>query len=202
MSLAVILVFTAYLTTDFLRVLDFLRGLIPRPVLPTIEKMAKEVNQVMRDFLVGHLLVVLALGIMYTIGPVISRTPLALVIGPMAGILALVPYLGLAVSFLIAFVLTFLEHPNLWQLGGVLITFSAAQTSEGWILTPKLLGDRKGLHPVWVRDALLLDAGLFGIPGIIVAVPVTAALRVILGHALRTYRESSIYLGSRNDLGS
>jgi predicted PurR-regulated permease PerM len=202
MSLALILVFTAYLTMDFHRVLDFLRGLIPRPVLPIIEKVTLDINQVMRDFLMGQLLVALALGVMYTIGLVISRTPLALIIGPMAGILALVPYLGLAVGFLLAFLLTFLEHPHLWQLGGVLITFTVAQTIEGWILTPKLLGDRVGLHPVWVMVALLFGAEFFGIPGIIVAVPVAAALRVILRHALHAYRESPIYLGSRKDAGN
>ncbi len=137
----------------------------------------------------------LALGVMYTTGLVMSRTPLALIIGPMAGVLALVPYLGFAVGFLLPFLLTFLEHPYLWQLGGVLITFTVAQTIEGWILTPKLLGDRVGLHPVWVMVALLLGAELFGIPGIIVAVPVVAVFRVILRHALQAYRKSTIYRG-------
>ena len=75
------------------------------------------------------------------------------------------------------------------------ITFGVAQTIEGWVLTPKLVGGRVGLHPVWVLISLLLGGELFGIGGVIVAVPVAAALRVVLGHALRAYRESPLYLG-------
>jgi predicted PurR-regulated permease PerM len=75
MSLGLILVFTAYLTMDFHRVLDFLRGLMPRPVLPTIEKVTLDIDQVMKDFLMGQLLVALALGVMYTIGLVYPEPP-------------------------------------------------------------------------------------------------------------------------------
>jgi glutaredoxin len=77
-----------------------------------------------------------------------------------------------------------------------LITFGLAQNVDGWFLTPRLLGRRIGLHPVWILVALLLGGELFGLPGIVVAVPVAAALRVLSGHALQAYRESMLYLGS------
>ena len=196
MSLVLTLVITAYLTMDFHRFIDSLRRLVPRPVLPDIEKVALDVNQVLRDFLVGQLLVAMALGVIYSVGLVLARTPLALVIGPLAGLLALVPYLGFAFGFGVAILLTLLENRDLWHLLGVVITFGVAQTVEGWFLTPRLLGKRVGLHPVWMLVALLLGGELFGLPGIIVAVPVAASLRVVLLHALKAYRESAVYLGT------
>jgi len=196
MSLVLILVITAYLTMDFHRFIDSLRRLIPRPVLPAIEKVALDVNQVLRDFLIGQLLVAVALGAMYSVGLALARTPLALVIGPLAGILALVPYLGFAFGFAAAMLLSLLEGRDLWHLLGVVLTFGVAQTVEGWFLTPRLLGKRVGLHPVWMLVALLLGGELFGLPGIIVAVPVAASLRVVLLHALKAYRESAVYLGT------
>ena len=108
-------------------------------------------------------------------GLLLPQAPLALVIGPLAGFLALVPYLGFVVGFGSAALLTFLEYQDLWHLVGVTATFVIAQTIEGWVLTPKLLGKKVGLHPVWVLVALLLGGEMFGLPGIIVAVPVAAA---------------------------
>jgi hypothetical protein len=96
--------------------------------------------------------------------------------------------------------LILLEFQGLWQFVGVAITFGVAQTIEGWVLTPKLVGDRVGLHPVWVLVALLVGGEFFGLSGVIVAVPVAAALRVILGHAFRAYRQSSLYLGKTFDI--
>ncbi len=196
MSLVLMLVITAYLTMDFHRFIDSLRRLVPRPVLPAIEKVALDVNQVLRDFLVGQLLVAMALGAMYSVGLALARTPLALVIGPLAGLLALVPYLGFAFGFGVAILLTLLEHNDLAHLLGVALTFGVAHTVDGWFLTPRLLGKRVGLHPVWILVALLLGGELFGLPGIIVAVPVAASLRVVLLHALKAYRESAVYLGT------
>ena len=190
----------AYLTVDYHKFTSALRLLVPRPVLPTIRRIVLDVDQVLWDFLRGQLLVAIALAVMYTAGLLIIRAPLALVIGPLAGILSLVPYLGFILGIGFASLLILLEFQGLWQFVGVAITFGVAQTIEGWVLTPKLVGDRVGLHPVWVLVALLLGGELFGLSGVIVAVPVAAALRVILGHAFRAYRESSLYLGRNLDL--
>jgi len=140
--------------------------------------------------------VAVALGGMYTVGLLIVQAPLALVIGPLAGFLALVPYLGFIVGFGFAALLTFLEYQDLWHLVGVTATFVVAQTIEGWVLTPKLLGKKVGLHPVWVLVALLLGAEFFGLSGIVVAVPVAAAIRVVLQHAIQAYQESQLYMGT------
>ena len=196
LNLILIPVIGAYLTVDFRRVINRIRILIPRPVLPTVEKVARDVHQVLTDFLLGQFLVAVALGVMYTVGLLIVQAPLAMVIGPLAGFLALVPYLGFIVGFGFAALLTFLEYQDLWHLVGVSATFVIAQTIEGWVLTPKLLGRKVGLHPVWVLVALLLGAEFFGLSGIVVAVPVAAVIRVVLQHAIQAYQESRLYQGT------
>jgi predicted PurR-regulated permease PerM/glutaredoxin len=195
LSLVLIPVITAYLTVDFRKFMNALQILVPRPVLPAVKKVALEVNQVLKDFLRGQLLVAMALGVMYTAGLLLVRAPLALVIGPLAGLFSLVPYLGFVLGLGTASLLTFLEYQELWHITGVLVTFTVAQSVDGWFLTPRLLGKRVGLHPVWILVALLLGGELFGLPGMVVAVPVAAALRVVVQHSLQAYRGSLLYLG-------
>lgn len=195
LSLVLIPVIAAYLTVDFRKFISALQILIPRPVLPAVKKVGQDVNQVLKDFLRGQLLVALALGAMYTVGLLLVRAPLALVIGPLAGLFSLVPYLGFVLGLGTASLLTFLEYQDIWHLTGVLITFTVAQSVDGWFLTPRLLGKRVGLHPVWILVALLLGGQLFGLPGIVVAVPVAAALRVVIQHSVQAYRESLLYCG-------
>ena len=194
-NLVLIPVIAAYLTVDFNRFIASLRRLVPRPVLPTVDLVAGDVHVVLSSFVRGQLLVSLALGVMYTGGLLLVRAPLALVIGPLAGLLSLVPYLGLVVGVASSFFLSFFEYQDLAHPLGVLAVFLVAQSVEGWVLTPSLLGKSVGLHPVWVLVSLLIGGELFGVPGIIVAVPVAAALRVVLKHAVRAYRASAFYQG-------
>ena len=198
-DLVLMLVIGAYLTVDFRPFLGGLRKLVPRPVLPTVESVVGEVHGVLAAFLRGQLLVSLALAAMYTAGLLIVHAPLALVIGLVAGLLSLVPYLGLVVGGGSALILSFLEYQDLMHPLGVVVAFVVAQNIEGWVLTPRLLGRRVGLHPVWVLVALLLGGELFGLPGVIVAVPVAAALRVLLLRATEAYRESAFYRGSASE---
>jgi predicted PurR-regulated permease PerM len=195
LNLVLIPVIAAYLTVDFNRFIASLRRLVPRPVLPTVDLVAGDVHMVLSSFVRGQLLVSLALCVMYTGGLLLVRAPLALVIGPLAGLLSLVPYLGLVVGVASSFFLTFFEYQDLAHPLGVLAVFVVAQSVEGWVLTPSLLGRSVGLHPVWVLVSLFIGGEAFGVPGIIVAVPVAAALRVVLKHAIRAYRASEFYQG-------
>jgi predicted PurR-regulated permease PerM len=195
LNLVLIPVIAAYLTVDFNRFISSLRRLVPRPVLPTVDLVAGDVHAVLSSFVRGQLLVSLALAVMYTGGLLLVRAPLALVIGPLAGLLSLVPYLGLIVGVVSAFFLSFFQYQDLAHPMAVLGVFLVAQSVEGWVLTPSLLGKSVGLHPVWVLVSLLIGGELFGVPGIIVAVPVAAALRVVLKHAIRAYRTSEFYQG-------
>jgi predicted PurR-regulated permease PerM len=200
LNIILIPVIAAYLTVDYHKFTSALRVLVPRPVVPTVRSIVHDVDQVLWDFFRGQLLVAIALGFMYTVGLLISRVPLALIIGPLAGLLSLVPYMGFILGIGLASIFVLLEFQGPWQFAGVAITFAAAHAIEGWVLTPKLIGDRVGLHPVWVLIALLLGGELFGFSGVVVAVPVAAALRVILRHAFRAYQESSLYLGANLEI--
>jgi predicted PurR-regulated permease PerM len=195
LNLVLIPVIAAYLTVDFNRFIASLKRLVPRPVLPTIELVVGDIHGVLSSFVRGQLVVSLALGIMYTAGLLLVRAPLALVVGPLAGLLSLVPYLGLIVGAGSSFFLSFFEHQDLMHPIAALAVFLVAQSVEGWLLTPNLLGKSVGLHPVWVLVSLLVGGELFGVPGIVVAVPVAAALRVVLKHAIRAYRASTFYQG-------
>jgi predicted PurR-regulated permease PerM len=195
LNLVLIPVIAAYLTVDFRRFIETLRRLVPRPVLPTVELVVGDVHGVLSAFVRGQLLVSLTLALMYTGGLLLVRAPLALVIGPLAGLLSLVPYLGLVVGAGSSFLLAFFEYQDLLHPMAALAVFLVAQSIEGWVLTPALLGRSVGLHPVWVLVSLLVGGELFGIPGIIVAVPVAAALRVVIRHAIRAYRASTFYQG-------
>jgi predicted PurR-regulated permease PerM len=195
LNFVLIPVIAAYLTVDFNHFIASLKRLVPRPVLPTVQLVVGDIHNVLSAFVGGQLLIALALGAMYTVGLLLVRAPLALVIGPLAGLLSLVPYLGLIVGGSSAFLLSFFDYQDLLHPLGVVVVFVVAQNIEGWILTPRLLGRMVGLHPVWVLVSLLLGGELFGIPGIIVAVPVAAALRVVMKHAIRAYRVSAFYQG-------
>ena len=195
LGLVVAVVIGAYLTADFPKFLASLRRLVPRPVLPLVEAVVLEVHGVLGAFARGQLLVALALGAMYTLGLWLVGAPLALVVGPLAGLLSLVPYLGLVLGAGTAAILALLEHQDLLHPLLALGVFVVAQNVEGWFLTPKLVGKGVGLHPVWVLVALLLGGELFGITGVVVAVPVAAALRVVVSRAVATYRASSLYRG-------
>jgi predicted PurR-regulated permease PerM len=195
LNLVLIPVIAAYLTVDFNHFIASFRRLVPRPVLPTVDLVVGDVHAVLSSFIRGQLLVSLALAAMYTGGLLLVRAPLALVIGPLAGILSLVPYLGLIVGVTSSVLLSFFSHQDLIHPFGALAVFTVAQAVEAWFLTPRLLGRSVGLHPVWVLASLLAGGELFGVPGIIVAVPVAAALRVVMKHATRAYRASAFYQG-------
>jgi predicted PurR-regulated permease PerM len=195
LNLVLIPVIGAYLTVDFRRFIETLRRLVPRPVLATVELVVGDIHGVLSSFVRGQLLVALALAVLYTGGLLLVRAPLALVIGPLAGLLSLVPYLGLVVGASSSFLLAFFEYQDLLHPMETLAVFLVAQSIEGWVLTPALLGRSVGLHPVWVLVSLLIGGELFGVPGIIVAVPVAAALRVVVKHAVRAYRASTFYQG-------
>jgi len=195
LNLILIPVIAAYLSVDFKAFLSAVARLVPRPLLPSAREIVQEIHAVLVAFLRGQLLVAAALGVMYTVGLVAVGAPLALVIGPVAGLLALVPYLGLVTGMGSAVLLSFLDYQDILHPLLVVIVFVVAQNIEGWVLTPRLLGHRVGLHPAWVLVALLAGGELWGITGIIIAVPVAAVLRVLLLHATGIYTASEFYRG-------
>lgn len=183
-----------YLLRDWDGFVISIGKLIPRDWLKISATIAKEIDVVLAQFLRGQLTVMLAMSVFYVAGLWFAGLEMALPIGLIAGLLGFVPYLGIALGICLAMLVAALQFTSLGQFIPVLLVFGAGQLVEGMILTPKLVGDRIGLHPVVVIFALLAGGQLFGFTGILLALPVSAAIAVGLRHTKKSYLNSDAYL--------
>lgn len=167
--------------------------LVPRRALPTVTQLARGCDEVLGAFLRGQLSVMVALGVIYSIGLSLIGLDLALLIGMLAGLLSFVPYLGFVVGLLMAGIAAVAQHHDALHLVPVLLVFGVGQLLEGMVLTPYLVGDRIGLHPVAVIFAVMVGGQLFGFFGILFALPVAAVVMILLRHAHQQYQESALY---------
>jgi len=193
MNLVLIPVVTFYLLRDWDLLIKGIRGLLPRKIEPRVEQLAVEINEVLGAFVRGQLLVMFALGVIYTAGLWLIGLDLAFIIGMGAGLLSVVPYLGTVVGLLAAVLAAIFQFQDLFHTVMVLLVFGAGQMLEGMVLTPKLVGDRIGLHPVAVIFAVLAGGQLFGFLGILLALPVASALNVLVRHLRDKYTKSTLY---------
>ena len=129
-------------------------------------------------------------------GYTICDVPFALLIALFGTIASLVPYLGVAMTVIPALVMVFLRHGLDWHIVGVLITFALAQGLEGNVLTPKIVGDKVGLHPVWVILAILVFGSALGFLGVLIAVPLAASLKVLVLEGVQYYKKSPLFEGA------
>ena len=192
-NIVLVPVLTFYLLRDWDRLVAGVRKLLPRRSEPTVSRLAAEADEVLGAFLRGQLMVMFALGIIYTTGLWLVGLELALLIGMSAGLVSFVPYLGLIVGILIAGVASILQVKGIGDLPWVILVFVVGQVLEGTLLTPHLVGERIGLHPVAVIFAVLAGGQLYGFFGILLALPVAAVVMVLLRHLLETYRASHLY---------
>jgi len=125
----------------------------------------------------------------------ILDVPLGLVLGIVAGLANMIPYMALVVGLAPALLLSWVEHQSLANLLGVVLVFSAAQMLEGMVLSPRILGASVNLHPVWVLLAIVIGGSALGIVGMLVAVPAAAAIQVFVRHWVEGYKRSRVYTG-------
>ena len=184
-----------YFLLDWQRMLDSLRRLIPRPYEQSTLAVVQECHSVLGAFVKGQFLVMILLGVVYATGLQLIGLEVGLIIGMIAGLASIIPYLGFAVGIVAAIIATFLQFGIDWmQLVLVLVVFMIGQAVEGYILQPFLLGDKIGLSPVAVVFAVLAGAQLAGFMGMLIALPVAAVIVVLLRH-LRDYYEKSYLYG-------
>lgn len=189
-SLFLVPVLTFYMLRDWDVIMARVSRILPASNRPMILALARESDDVLSAFLRGQLLVMLGLATVYTGGLMAIGLPYALAIGVLSGVVSFVPYLGFVLGIVIAGI-TALNEPNaLWMLAGVLVVFSVGQLIEGSVLTPKLVGDRIGLHPVIVIFAVMAFGQLFGFFGILLALPAAAVLSVIVRYFYAEYLRS------------
>lgn len=186
-------VVTFYLLRDWHGLLKNLQGLLPRKIEPTVVKLFKECDEVLSAFFRGQLLVMIALGAIYATGLSLVGLQLGIVIGMIAGLMSIVPYLGFIVGIVTASIAAFMQFGTMSAVLLAWIVFAIGQVLESTVLTPLLVGDRIGLHPVAVIFAILAGGSLFGFFGILLALPVAAILMVWLRFLHDRYRHSNLY---------
>jgi predicted PurR-regulated permease PerM len=186
-SLFLVPILTFYLLRDWDSILEKLARLVPSSQRDTVFRLARETDDVLGAFLRGQILVMIALAILYSAGLTVVGLDYAIAIGIVAGLVSFVPYLGFVVGIGLACLTVVLEPDPLWRLLGVVATFSVAQFIEGSFLTPRLVGDRIGLHPVFVIFAVAAGGQLFGFFGILLALPIAAVLSVLIRFAYTKY---------------
>jgi len=183
-----------YLLRDWDEFVLQIAQLVPRHWYDKTAIVAKEIDRVLAEFLRGQLTVMLAMSLFYATGLWLAGLNMALPIGLVAGLLGFVPYLGITTGIILALLVAALQFTSFGQVLPVLLVFGLGQIVEGTILTPKLVGERIGLQPVMVIFALLAGGQLFGFSGILLALPVSAAIAVTLRHTKRSYLSSDTYL--------
>jgi predicted PurR-regulated permease PerM len=186
-SLFLVPILTFYMLRDWDFIVTRLAALVPSPMQTTVFRLARETDEVLGGFLRGQILVMLGLSVIYSLGLSLVGLKFAIAIGVVSGLVSFVPYLGFVFGIVLAGLTVVLEPEPLLRLGGVIATFTIAQMIEGSVLTPKLVGDRIGLHPVIVIFAIAAGGQLFGFFGILLALPAAATLSVLVRFTYERY---------------
>jgi len=192
-NLVIIPVVMFYLLRDYDLINKKMFSFVPARSREQVLSLINEIDGVLAGFVRGQLMVGLIMAGLYSIGLFFCGTPMSLFIGLLAGLASLVPYLGLVFGFVPAAILTFMQTQDWVLVFGVAGVFAVVQGLEGMIITPRIVGEKIGLHPVAIILAVLLGAEFFGLVGVIVSVPVAAALNVLFTHGLNEYKSSSFY---------
>lgn len=183
-----------YMLRDWDTFVKKVDNLLPRKSKNTIREQFKLIDKALSGFIRGQLSVCLILGAYYSLGLHMVGLELGLLVGFLAGIISFIPYVGSISGFLISIILASAQFGDMTKIIEVVAVFAIGQFVEGNFLTPKLVGDNIGLHPVWVMFALLAGGVLLGFLGLMIAVPVAAIIGVLCRYAINNYKNSSLYL--------
>ncbi|MBU1881590.1 AI-2E family transporter, partial [bacterium] len=192
LGLIIIPVFLFYFLRDWDKIMTQVLALIPLKQRDYVLTKAAKIDEIVGAFIRGQLTVAITLGILYSSGLVIIGLDLAVVIGMLAGIGFIIPYLGTVLGIIAATVMALVQFGIAWQVLGAWAVFGVVQLFEGTILTPKIMGEKVGLSPVAVIFSLMVGAKLMGVVGMLIAVPAAAVLNVFINEALARYRQSDL----------
>lgn len=192
-NLVLIPVVAFYLLRDWDTMVAHIARLLPRSVEPTAVRLARESDQVLGAFVRGQLLVMLALGVFYGIALSIAGLSVGPLIGMVAGLLSFVPYLGFMIGFGASLIAVLVQYGDWTHVLIVCGVFVVGQLLEGYVLVPRLVGGKIGLHPVAVIFAVLAGGHLFGFLGVLLALPAASVVVVVMRYLLERYRQSELY---------
>lgn len=186
-----------YMLLDWDRMVAQINRLLPRDHADTVRQLALEMNMVLAGFVRGQGTLCLFLGTFYAGGLSLVGLRFGLIIGLLAGILSFIPYLGTISGLVAAVVIAIFQFPGDYvQISLVAGVFGVGNFIEGNFLAPKLVGDKVGLHPVWIMFALFAFGDLFGFVGLLLAMPMAAVMGVLVRYSIHRYLESRLYLGT------
>jgi predicted PurR-regulated permease PerM len=188
---------TFFLLRDWERMIAHIDSYLPRQSLETVRGQARLVSDTLGGFVHGQALICLILAIYYGTALTLAGLASGMALGLLIGVLAIIPMLGVTTGFVLALGLAANQYGNWTEILTVCGIFAVGQLTEANILTPKLLGDRIHLHPVWVIFALFAGGTLYGFVGVLVAVPAAAVIGVLARFALSSYRGSGLYDATR-----
>lgn len=185
-----------YMLLDWDTMIAKINGLLPLDHAPAVRKIATEVDRTLSSFIRGQGTVCLTMGIYYAIGLMLVGLQFGLLVGAFAGIITFIPYIGALIGGALAIGLGLFQFWGDWvSLGLVAGVFAVGQALEGNVITPKLVGNSVGLHPVWLMFALSVFGSLFGFVGMLVAVPVAAIIGVLIRFAIGQYQVGRLFQG-------
>lgn len=189
-----------YLLYDWDRMLARVDALLPRDHAETIRRLGRDIDEAIAGFIRGQGAVCLILGLFYAVSLTVVGLNFGFLIGSVAGVISFIPYVGSIVGFFLAVGVAVVQFwPDWLWVVAVAGIFAVGQFIEGNILQPRLVGSSIGVHPVWLMFALFAFGSLFGFVGVLLAVPVTAAIGVLVRFAVQRYRESGLYLERAGD---
>ncbi|WHZ20868.1 MAG: Putative permease often clustered with de novo purine synthesis [Rhodanobacteraceae bacterium] len=194
-SVVLVPVVTFYLLRDWDKLVAHIDALLPRDAQPTIRRLARETDSVLGAFVRGQLLVMLGLAIYYAIALKLVGLDVGPLIGMIAGLVSFVPYLGFIIGIVASIIAALVQYHDVYHLILVLVVFGIGNLLESYVLVPKLVGDRIGLHPVAVIFAVLAFGDLFGFIGVLLALPMAAIAVVLLRFLRERYEASPLYAG-------
>jgi predicted PurR-regulated permease PerM len=186
-------VLTFYLLRDYDRILEWLRGLLPRGREAGVVEFAREYDALLSRYLRGQLTVALIIGVMTGGLLFVLRFPYPFLLGALAGVMGLIPFLGLVLSIIPAVVVALVSGSVLVSLVKVAVVYGSVQILDGGVISPRIVGDSVGLHPVWIVLALSVGGFFFGFVGLLIGVPVAVGVKLVAGRGLERYRRSELY---------
>jgi len=196
-NLALLPILAYYFLRDWDKLVERVASMIPRNHIEVVSRLARESNDVLGAFIRGQIVVMIALGIVYAAGLSLVGLNLGLLIGLVAGLISFIPYLGATTGVVMAVLAALVQSQgfDLQLLVLVGVVFTVGQLLESYVLTPRIVGDKIGLHPVAVIFAVMAGGQLFGFLGMLLALPAAAVINVLLRYAHQRYRQSELYAG-------
>jgi predicted PurR-regulated permease PerM len=187
-------ILAVYLLYDFDRMTTGIRDLVPTRYRALVVSYAREIDAVLSQFMRGQLTVMAILAVLYGGAYTLLGVRLAIPIGIAAGILNFIPYVGSAFALVAGLLMSVLGGGSWLQIGGVVLAYVVVQTLEGFVITPRIVGESVGLREVWVLLALFVGGEIFGFLGVLLAVPVAAVVKIFVSRAIAHYKESALFL--------